>query len=224
MAMEQAEVTKGLVEELSSFRAVVASCTGDEWEAPTRCEGWTVADLAAHLTGVMADITAGRLEDVDTQPWYDRQVAERRGRPQAAIINELDAVIGATAGLLDLFDAAAWAGPAAPGVEGTLGAAMQSLWAGTYIHVEDVLAALGREPQRGPGLAAAVDHVANQLAASGWGPATLALEELGIVEVGGGGGRRIETDALTFVLVASGRSEPSLLGVDESVNVYRSTA
>jgi hypothetical protein len=125
--------------------------------------------------------------------------------------------------LLDLFDAAAWAGPAVPGVDGTLGAAMQSLWAGTYIHVEDLLAALGREPQRGPGLAAVVDHIADQLAASGWGPATLALEELGVVEIGGGG-RRIETDALTFVLVASGRSEPSRLGVDESVNVYRSTA
>ena len=221
--MGQAEVTKGLVEELSRFRAVVASCAGDEWESPTRCEGWTVADLAAHITGVMADITAGRLEGVDTQPWYDRQVAERRGRPQAAIIDELDDVIAATSGLLDLFDAAAWAGPAAPGVDGTLGAAMQSLWAGTYIHVEDVLAALGREPQRGPGLAAAVDHIADQLAASGWGPATLDLEELGTVEVGGGG-RHIETDALTFVLVASGRSEPSVLGVDESVNVYRSTA
>ena len=224
MAMGQAEITEGLVDELSRFRAVVASCTPEEWTAPTRCEGWSVADLAAHITGVMADITAGQLDGVGTQPWYDRQVAERRGRPQAAIIDELDDVIAATSGLLDLFDAAAWAGPAAPGVDGTLGAAMQSLWAGTYIHVEDVLAALGRGPQRGPGLAAAVDHIADQLAASGWGAATLELEDLSVIEFGGGGGRRIETDALTFVLVASGRSEPSLLGTDESVNVYRSTA
>jgi uncharacterized protein (TIGR03083 family) len=221
--MGQAEVTKGLLDELARFRAVVSSCTEDEWESPTRCEGWSVADLAAHITGVMADITAGRLDGVDTQPWYDRQVAERRGRPQQAIVDELDDAIRATSGLLGLFDEAAWAGPAAPGLDGTLGAAMQSLWAGTYIHVEDVLAALGREPQRGPGLAAAVDHIADQLAASDWGPATLELADLGVVEVGGGG-RRIETDALTFVLVASGRSEPSLLGTDESVNVYRSTA
>ena len=224
MAMGQVEVTEGLVEELSRFHAVVASCTGEEWRLPTRCEAWTVADLAAHITGVMADVTAGRLEGVGTQRWYDRQVAERRGRPQAAILDELNDVMDATAGLLDLFDAAAWAGPAARGVDGTLGAAMQSLWAGTYIHLEDVRAALGREPQRGPGLAAAVDHIADQLAASGWGPATLELEELGIVEVDGGGGRRIETDALTFVLVASGRSDPSLLDLDERVNVYRSTA
>ena len=223
MAMGQAEVTEGLVEELSRFRAVVASCTGDEWESPTRCEGWTVADLAAHITGVMADITAGRLEGVDTQPWYDRQVAERRGRPQEAILDELDAVIRATSDLLGLFDEAAWCGPAAPGIDGTLGAAMRSLWAGTYIHVEDVLAALGREPQRGPGLAAAVDHIVDQLTARGWGPASVELDDLGIVEIGRGG-RRIETDALTFVLVASGRSDPSLLGVDESVNVYRTTA
>ena len=152
MALGQAEVTKGLPEEMSRFRAVVASCADDEWESPTRCEGWTVADVAAHVTGVMADITAGRLEGVDTQPWYDRQVAERRDHPQQMIIDELDDVIGATSGLLDLFDEAAWSGPAAPGVDGTLGAAMQALWAGIYIHVEDVLAAVGREPQRGPGL------------------------------------------------------------------------
>ena len=223
MAMGQAEVTAGLVDELSRFRAVVASCTADEWGLPTRCEGWTVADLAAHITGVMADITAGRLDGVDTQPWYDRQVAERRGRSQQEIIDELDAVIGATADLLGLFDEAAWSGPAAPSLDATLGAAMQSLWAGTYIHVEDVLAALGQEPQRGPGLAAAVDHIVDQLTVRGWGPATVELEDLGVVEVSGGG-RRIETDALTFVLVASGRSEPALLGTDESVNVYRSTA
>jgi len=179
--------------------------------------------VAAHVTGVMADITAGRLEGVDTQPWYDRQVAERQGFPQQKIVDELDDVIGATSGLLDLFDEAAWAGPAAPGVDSTLGAAMQALWAGIYIHVEDVLAAVGREPQRGPGLGAAVDHIADALTASGWGPATLELEDLSVFEVSGGG-RRITTDALTFVLVAAGRSDPSLLGTDDSVNVYRSTA
>jgi uncharacterized protein (TIGR03083 family) len=224
MAIGQTEVTQGLPEEMSRFHAVVASCTDEEWQMPTRCEGWRVADVAAHVTGVMVDITAGRLEGVDTQPWYDRQVAERRDRPKQVILDELVDATRATTALLALFDGAAWAGPAAPGVDATLGAAMQALWAGLYIHVEDELAALGRDPQRGPGLEAAVDHIAGLLTASGWGPATLELDDLGLVEVGGGGGRRIETDAFTFVLVASGRSAPSLLGVDESVNVYRSTA
>ena len=171
----------------------------------------------------MADITAGRLEGVDTQPWYDRQVAERRDRPKQVIIDELDGVIGATSGLLDLFDEAAWSGPAAPGVDGTLGAAMQSLWAGIYIHVEDVLAAVGRAPQRGPGLRAAVDHIAGALTASGWGPATLELDDLGVVEIGGGGRR--DHDRRAHVRARRvGRSDPSLLGTDDSVNVYRSTA
>jgi uncharacterized protein (TIGR03083 family) len=223
MALGQAEVTQGLLDELSRFRTLVASCSNDEWSAPTRCEGWTVADLVAHVTGVMADITAGRLDGADTQAWYDRQVAERRGRPRTAVIDELDDVIRATSALLDLFDEAAWAGPAGPGIDGTLGAAMQSLWAGIYIHLEDVLAALGRAPQRGPGLRAAVDHIADRLTASGWGPATLELHDLGVVQVGAGG-RHVETDALTFVLVGSGRVDPSTLGADESVNVYRSTA
>ena len=223
MALGRAEVTRGLPDEMSGFRSVIASCTEDEWHLPTRCEGWTVADVAAHVTGVMADITSGRLDGVGTQPWYDRQVAERRGRRQQVLIDELDEVTSATGSLLTLFEETAWSGPAGPGVDGTLGAAMQSLWAGIYIHVEDVLAAVGREPQRGSGMRAAVDHIADALRAVGWGSATLHLEDLGAVEVGGGG-RRIVTDALTFVLVASGRSDPSLVGLDDSVNIYRSTA
>ena len=82
---------------------------------------------------------------------------------------------------------------------------------------------MGGTDPRGPGLAAAVDHIVDALSAVGWGPATLVLEDLGVVEIGGGG-RRITTDALTFVLVGSGRSDPSILGADETVNVYRSTA
>jgi uncharacterized protein (TIGR03083 family) len=222
MSLGRDDVVAGLPAEMSRFRALIASGTDDEWAAPTRCEGWTVADVAAHITGVMADITAGRLEGVDTQPWYDRQVAERRGRPKHDIVEELDAAIGATASLLEILDGAAWSGPAAPGVDGTLGTAMQGLWAGIYIHAEDVAAAMGRPPQRGPGLRAALDHVVDALTTRGWGPVTLELEDVGVLDVGGGG-RRITTDALMFVLVASGRADPSILGVDDGVNVYAST-
>jgi uncharacterized protein (TIGR03083 family) len=220
MTLPQDEVVSGLIAELRCLRGLVATLTGEEWATPTRCEGWTVADVAAHVTGVMADITAGRLEGVDTQPWYDRQVAERRGRPPQALVEELDHVIKATEDLMTAFDEAAWKGPAAPGIAGTLGAAIQSLCCGLYIHGEDILAALGRPPQKGPGLRTAVLHIVDVLTDRGWGPATLALDGLGDVLIGGGG-RRIGADPLTFTLVASGRADPAILGLDPSVNIYR---
>ena len=44
------------------------------------CPEWTVKDLLAHVTGVIADILDGRLEGVATDPWTAAQVDARRGR------------------------------------------------------------------------------------------------------------------------------------------------
>jgi uncharacterized protein (TIGR03083 family) len=219
MTLTQDEVVSGLLAELRGLRGLAATLTEDEWRTPTRCEGWTVSDVVAHMTGVMADITAGRLEGIDTQPWYDRQVDERRGQPPQALAEELDLVITATEELMTAFDEAAWNGPNVPGIAGTLGAGILSLWCGGYIHYQDILAALGRSPQKGPGLQAAIAHIADVLTDRGWGPATIALDGIGDVAIGGGGSR-IEADPLTFTLVASGRADPTILGVDTSVNIY----
>jgi hypothetical protein len=37
----------------------------------------------------------------------------------------------------------------------------------------------------------------------------------------GAGGRRITGDPLAFVLAASGRTDPAALGLDPTVNIYR---
>ena len=176
-------------------------------------------DLSVADDEMRADITVGRLEGIDTQPWYDRQVAERRGQPPHALAAELDHVITASEVLLTAIDEVAWNGPGVPGVDGTLGSAIHALWCGGYIHNEDVLAALGRSPQLGPGLQSAIDWMADVLADRKWGPATLVLDGVGDVAIGEGG-RRIVTDPLTFILVASGRADPAILGIDPSVNVY----
>jgi uncharacterized protein (TIGR03083 family) len=219
MTLRQDEVVSGLLAEMRCLRGVVATLTGAEWTMPTRCEGWSVSDVAAHVTGVMADITAGRMEGIDTQPWYDRQVAERWGRLPDALAAEMDAVITATENLMTAIDETAWNGPGVPGIEGTLGSGIQSLWCGFYIHNEDILAALGRPPQQGPGLRAAIDHIVDVLTDREWGPATLVLTNMGELSIGAGG-RRIEADPLTFTLVASGRADPVVLGMDPSVNIY----
>jgi uncharacterized protein (TIGR03083 family) len=219
MTVPQDEVVAGLLGEMRWLLELNPTLSMEEWAAPTRCKGWTVSDVAAHVTGVMADITAGRLEGIDTQPWYDRQVAERRGCPPEALLEEMESVITATDVLMSAIDEDVWNGPAVPGIEGTLGAGIQSLWCGGYIHNEDILAALGRPPKKGSGLQAAVYFIAEVLSERGWGPATLGLDGFGDLSIGGGG-RRIETDPLTFTLVASGRADPTILGMDQSVNIY----
>lgn len=219
MTMDRQHIVSGLVDELQRYRDLVAGMTDAEAALPTRCTGWTAFDLAAHVTGVTVDIVDGRLDGIDTQPWYDRQVAERRGRSLAAIVDEFDAVIPRMRDLLATFDDAAWAAPAVPGVDGTLGRAIHALWCGAYIHAEDVACALRRPPVQGPGLPAAVAYIVDVLTDRGWGPAVLDLTDVGEISIGRGG-RRIQTDALTFVLTASGRADASALGLDTSVHIY----
>jgi hypothetical protein len=48
----------------------------------------------------------------------------------------------------------------------------------------------------------------------------LQLDGVGSFDVSGGGGQRVTGDPLTFVLIATGRADPSALGLDPSVNVY----
>lgn len=60
---------------------VVSGLTDEEANVPVpACPGWTVIDVLAHVTGVCADILAGNLDGVATDPWTEVQVAARRGR------------------------------------------------------------------------------------------------------------------------------------------------
>jgi hypothetical protein len=55
----------------------------------------------------------------------------------------------------------------------------------------------------------------------GHAPLTLELVDLEVFTVSGGGDRQITGDAMEFVLIATGRADPSPLGLDDRVNVYR---
>lgn len=52
------------------------------------CPEWTVKELLAHVTGVIADILDGRLEGVATDPWTEAQVSARRATPLPDILGE----------------------------------------------------------------------------------------------------------------------------------------
>jgi uncharacterized protein (TIGR03083 family) len=216
------EVIAGLNDEHERFEALIRSLDDRAWQTPTRCEGWTCADVAAHVTGTLAEIVAGRLDGIGSPETIQRTVDERRGRSQHEVADELRdaAKLGKdiTAGI----DDAIWAGPAGGDLDLTMGEGVEGLWYDAWVHGHDIRAAAGLPEERGPGLRASVFHAADLLAKQGWGPATLALDGMEEIPVGGGSDeRRITGDPVDFVLVATGRKDPATLGLDETANVYR---
>ena len=77
-------------------RERIADLTGrlDRGQAATvvpACPEWTVHDVVAHLTGIVDDALAGRLDGVATDPWTAAQVEARRDRTIADMLAEWDA-------------------------------------------------------------------------------------------------------------------------------------
>jgi uncharacterized protein (TIGR03083 family) len=219
MVLPRNTVEAGTLREYGEFAALLRSLNQDEWSRPSRCDGWTVADVAAHVTGTLTRVVNGELEGLGTPEATQHEVEQRRGRTPGEVADEVDAGAKAASAILPTFDDDAWNGPAPAGIPGTLGEGVEALWYDAFVHADDIRAATGRPSERGPGLEAAVSHVTTELERRGWGPVTLALDGLDEVRVGGGG-RRVTGDALEFVLVATGRSDPARFGLDRDVNIY----
>lgn len=219
MTLPRTEVVPGLLAELEAFGDLIRPLDAASWARPTRCEGWVVGDVAAHVIGSIADVVSGQLEGLGSPEATAREVAERKGRSPAELAQELVAVTKLAADLGAAFDDATWETSAPGGYDGTLGQGVEALWYDTYLHADDIRAAIGRPSLRGPGLRASVHHVAFELQKLGWGPATLAFDAVEEVPVGGGGAPH-SGDALEFVLVATGRADPGALGPDGPIDIY----
>ena len=220
MALPRTEVTSGLITELEKFEGLIRDLDGEQLATATRCEGWSVADVASHVIGTMADVTSGRLDDLTDPNHTTRQVTERQGRTASELADELAGTRKVAVDMLAMFDDASWGAPSPGGYDGSLGDGVEALWYDTYVHGQDIRTALGLPLERGDGLRAAVSHVAFELGKRGWGPATLALTGVPEMAVGDGSGRRIEADAYDFVLAATGRLAGSAVGVDDLINLY----
>jgi uncharacterized protein (TIGR03083 family) len=72
------------------------------------CPAWSVHDVVAHLTGVCADVLAGRIDGVGTDPWTDAQVAARRATPFADVLAEWNEVAPGVEAIADGFGAAGY--------------------------------------------------------------------------------------------------------------------
>ena len=221
MVLTREDVAAQLGPQLNAFADLVRSLDDDQLAKPTRCEGWAVRDVAAHVAGSMTDITNGNLEGLGTPEVTARQVEERRSRSAGELADEIDAGAKVGADLLAAFDDAAWVGPSPGGFDFTLGFGVQSLWYDAYVHGDDIRAALGEPSVRDErAIQASVDHVVDSLEQRGWGPATLALDGYDEIQIGGEGGACITGDPLQFVLVGTGRADPASMGLDPTVNIY----
>ena len=111
---------------------LVADLDEDTAAAPVpTCPAWSVHDVVAHLTGVCADVLAGKIDGVGTDPWTEAQVAARRDVPLKDVLAEWNEV--------------------APAVEAMAGAFGRAgfQWVGDQaIHEHDVRGALGRPGAR----------------------------------------------------------------------------
>lgn len=221
MTLSRSVAVPGMIAEYEAFTGLIEDLAAGQWAAPTRCEGWTVADVAAHVVGQLTDVVNFRLEGLGTPEATARQVGERRGRTPGELAQELRAGAKLGTDLAAGFDDAAWGAPAPGGVAGTLGFGIEALWYDTYVHADDIRHALQLPSVPGDGLKASLSHMAQLLSERGWEAAELRFPPYGTFPVSGGGGRVIGGDALEFVLAATGRAEPGAIGLPDSVNVYR---
>lgn len=67
---------------------------------------WRVRDVLAHMVGVNADILAGNLHGVATDPWTAAQVDTRRDTPVAAMLDEWNEISPAVEEIAPQFGAA----------------------------------------------------------------------------------------------------------------------
>jgi uncharacterized protein (TIGR03083 family) len=221
VTLPREEVVNGLQDELGRFEDLVRSLSASDLDQPTRCEGWTARDVAAHVIGTMADITAGRFDRIGNPEGIQAAVDERKGRTADELGDELRDVSKVGADILATLNDEVWAGPAPGDLGIPMGEGVEALWYDAYVHTQDINAATGRPTSTSPGLKASVSHLADLLTAQEWGPATLALDGMPEFAVSGGGDRKVTGDPLQFVLAATGRTDPAPLGLDETVNVYR---
>jgi uncharacterized protein (TIGR03083 family) len=172
----------------------------DGLEPVPACPGWRIRELLSHVTGGAADILAGRLDGVGTDPWVEAQVAARADRPLPEIADE-------------------WreAGAEVDALFERLGGAPEQLVFDTVTHEHDLRGALGVPGGRDePGLAIGLGWVAQAWADPRPGPGVRLLA--GDVDVTRGAGPVAATARLgafeALRLLTGRRSADQILGCD----------
>jgi len=210
-----ATAVAGLSATWTAFADLAATTGPRGWDAPTRCERWAVRDVAAHVTGHAIDIARGR---VPPGPPAEQAAAHRARTPR----DMARALTDAAPPVLDLLRSAgdAWDDPRRRVRERTVAESAVALWHDTLVHLDDIRDALGRPPVPAHDLLPCVAHLAHTLRRRPV-PFAVDLPRLGIV--------RSDDDVPPkacsvhdFVLVATGRQDPSTIGAPPTIDVYAS--
>lgn len=222
MELTRTEIIAGMLREYETFATLIDSLDDTAWHAPTRCDGWEVRHVAGHIIGLAEDIVAGVPGSRTPQ-----EEAESIGEDPPAIgAKRLMTAVEQLGPLAQAIDSdAAWSGPS--GVPDlTMGEGILTIWYDTYVHGEDVRAAAGRGTGDRTSLRAAVVDLQGNLTKRGWGPATIAFTdtdvELDPLVISGADATAptYEVAAADFVLAATGRLDPTTIGLDPTVNIY----
>lgn len=123
-------------------RMIGLAASADPATPVPACPAWTVRELLAHVTGVAADVIAGRLGEAGTQPWVDAQLAARTDATLEEILAE-------------------WreTGPAVDEICAALGDAIAQLIFDSVTHEQDLRGALGEPGGRDGALDIAIGWV-----------------------------------------------------------------
>ncbi len=132
--------------------------TADEWQHPTRCDGWTVQDVASHLASTNGfwalSIGAGLageptrfLATFDPVATPAQLVDRSRGASPADTLTELEVSGAALEAAVSGLDDAGWAtlAEAPPGHLPIRQVADHALW-DCWVHERDILLPMGRTP------------------------------------------------------------------------------
>jgi uncharacterized protein (TIGR03083 family) len=168
MALPRSIVMDGLASSMADFEVLLRSLDQGAWDKASRCDGWTVGDVAKHAVGSIADAVSGRTEGLGSDEVTQREVDERQGKGPTDMADECREVAAAAAQLIPLFDDEAWAAPAPGGYHGTLGDGIEALWADFWFHADDIRHAIGLESVIDAGLPGALSHVCFELQHRGW--------------------------------------------------------
>lgn len=76
----------------------------DRWgDSVPACPAWRVHDLLCHVAGVADDVLGGSLEGAGSDPWTEAQVASRRERSTAEVLEEWNGMAPQLEAALDSF-------------------------------------------------------------------------------------------------------------------------
>ncbi|OBK36854.1 translation initiation factor 2 [Mycobacterium sp. 1245111.1] len=205
----------GLVYEYRSFAELIAPLRNSDWTRETRCIGWQVRDVAAHVVGQATDMVSGTIGTRTP----DDQATALRGEFPAVLATQLDIAVASIAQLATVLDDSAWRAPSpVPGL--TLGQGIHALLQDAHVHGDDVRAALGLSSDAGPGLYASLDFVLGALLRDATARTEPALARLLAVPARDFT-QQTGIAAYDFLLAATGRADPAPLRLPQSVNIFR---